>query len=401
MATTVTAPTAGASGTGSISGTVTNAQSSAGLAGVCIVASGNSAPYVWYETTSSDGSYAIPGLANGQYEVKVDPTCNGRDTSPFEILVLPAVTIAAGAAVTGVDGALIPGGSASGTVVGSQSDTGLPQVCVDFVSTTNQFDTVVGVTAANGSFSVSSLAPGDYSFVIEPNCPGAPSSIYATQTWPQTLTISSGMTVSNLNVTLEIGATISGTVTRGTTHAPVIGAGIGVTATTGIYKNDGVASAYTTSDGTYTISGLAPGTYLVTFDEIINGSSTSAGTIGPYAGEQLANPVTVKAGVTSSNENFVLYVKSVTVAFAPRAYVLNNAQKRALLVDARTITPRSLVVVTGYALNDRDLAKKRAEAAAAYLKSKAGLTSNVKIVANVAINQVVIVNDGSSRDTAS
>ena len=398
IATTVIAPTSGASGTGSISGTVTNAQTTAGISGVCIVASGNSSPYIFNATTASDGTYTISGLSNGPYEVKVDPTCNGEFASSLDILVLSTVTISSGSALTGVNAALVPGGSASGTVVGSESDTGVPQVCVDFVSTTDRVDTVTSVTGANGNFTISNLSAGSYSFVIDPSCPGAPSSIYAMQTWPETVSVTSGQTLTNLNVTLEIGATITGTVTSATTHAPVTGAGIGVTATTGVFKNDGVAYGYTTDDGTYAITDLAPGTYLVDFDETVNGGPTSAGAVGPYAAEQLPNPLTVQAGVTSSNENFVLYAKTVTVPFASKAYTLSNAQKRVLLADARTIEKSSLVVVTGYALNNRSLAKKRAETAAAYMKSKEGIVSNVKVIANVATNQVVIVNDGDSLD---
>jgi hypothetical protein len=399
IVTTTVVATSAAAGTGSISGTVTNAQSSAGLAGVCISAFGDTAPYVFRTTTAGDGTYTISGLSNGQYAVEVDPTCNLRTASTLEILYLTA-TVASGSALTGVNAALVPGGNASGTVVGSQSNVGVAQTCVVFKSTTDPSNQIEFLVNADGSFTASNMSPGDYNFIIEPNCPGfSTSSIYAMQTWPQPVIIASGMTVNNLNVTLEVGATIMGTVISATTHAPVNGAGIVVMATSGVYKDDGVAYGFTASDGTYSITGLAPGSYLVEFDESVNVSTTSGGTTGPYAAEQL--PSTVTAGATLSNQNFVLYVKNVSVPFTSRAYNLTNAQKRVVLTDARTIAARSLVVITGYALNNRALAKKRAEAVAAYMKLKEGLASNVKMITNMSINQVTIVNDGDSRNPAS
>jgi hypothetical protein len=71
-----------------------------------------------------------------------------------------------------------------------------------------------------------------------------------------------------------------------------------------------------------------------------------------------------------------------------------------LLTFSKTIATRSAVIVTGYAHNNRVLARDQAQAAAAYLKTKARITPTLKIVVNSTANQVVIVNEGSSRDFA-
>jgi len=71
--------------------------------------------------------------------------------------------------------------------------------------------------------------------------------------------------------------------------------------------------ANTASDGTYTISGLAPGTYNVTANPTCYGSTPSN-----YAAQTLTG-VTVSAGATALNENFALVQGgfiSGTVTFA-------------------------------------------------------------------------------------
>jgi hypothetical protein len=397
-ATIVSAP-ASATGTGSISGTVTDAQTSAGLAGVCVTAIGNTAPYVFNATTASDGTYTLSNLANGPYEVKVDPTCSGQSVSTLDIVSIESVTVASGAATTGVNAALVPGGSASGTVSEPNADGGVADACVEFISTTNPSDQISNTVAADGSFSVSNLTPGDYTFIVEAYCPGSLPSIYAPQTWPEPVTITSAMPVTDLNVTLEVGASISGKVTSAATKSPITGAVlIAYTTTPSQYVE--VNYAVTASNGTYTVTGLPSGVYDIGFGGFVNATPNGVGTVGPYPAEQLPRSLTLAAGATASNVNFVLQPKSFRVAFSSKGHTLTNAQERALLTFSKTIATRSAVIVTGYAHNNRVLARDRAQAAAAYLKTKAHITPTLKIVVNSTANQVVIVNEGSSRDFA-
>jgi hypothetical protein len=396
-----TAPASASTPTGSISGTVTNAQTTAGLEGVCVSAYGTSTPFTLDATTTSGGAYTFSALANGTYTIVIDPTCNGADSSSLEILTLPTITITSGSTLTNVNAALVLGGFASGTVGAGPSSTGIAGVCVTLTSPTGGGGGA-SQSASNGSFTVSNIAPGTYSLRVIPGCPYDTkySSIYAPQTLPEPVTVSSGMTVADLSVTLVVGASVSGTVRSTVTNAAVDGAIISASYTTGPFIGQEAAFAVTQSNGAYKITGLSSGEYEVSFNGSETAGPNAIGTNSDLAAEQLPKVLTVTDGTTSSHQNFTLFPMTYDVAFTARGYSLTRAEKRELLSEARTIVPGSAIAITGYALNNRGLAKKRGDVVAAYLKSTEHLATSVSLVTTGAFNKAVIVNHGYSRDPA-
>jgi predicted secreted protein len=90
---------------------------------------------------------------------------------------------------------------------------------------------------------------------------------------------------------------ISGTVTGGSPATAVVGACVNAYQAMGMGGN----STQTASDGSYTISGLAPGSYNVSVDPGCGGSVSS-----PYASQNLPNPVTVTSGGNQGGTDFLL-----------------------------------------------------------------------------------------------
>ncbi|HEY5266560.1 MAG TPA: glycosyl hydrolase, partial [Acidimicrobiales bacterium] len=128
-----------------------------------------------------------------------------------------------------------------------------------------------GPTAADGTYTISGLAPGSYDVLFAPGCGGGD---YATQwyngTAPGTqvapgtavpITVASPAT--GINAAMSAGTSISGTVSTAAAGTDL--AGICVNAfPVGGTNNVGTA-ATSASDGTYTIEGLLPGSYYVEF----------------------------------------------------------------------------------------------------------------------------------------
>jgi hypothetical protein len=392
------APASASSGTGTLSGTVTVAQTGTGVARVCVtIYQEYNGAGDWHTTTATDGTFSFSGLASSSYDVDVDPTCNGVDTSPYDIVWIPLVAVTSGSATSGVNAALVPGGSASGTVVDASTKDGVAGVCLELQSTTAQGEVASTESSESGAFDISNLSPGTYNFLILPNCDGDVQTPYESQTWPEQITITAGSSVTNLNVALLAGASISGTVTSAETHVAVAGAVVTASWASGPHKGDRAGYDVANSDGLYEITGLSTGPYVIDCAGLWN--SKTGGSPGPYTGEDLSLNVT--AGSALSNKDFLIYLELTTIPFTTRQSTLDDAQKRTLLATAKTFVPHGVIIVTGYAPNNRNLAKERADAAAAYMKSKVGVVSTIKIVTNSSLNRVVINNEGGTRDTAS
>jgi outer membrane protein OmpA-like peptidoglycan-associated protein len=126
-------------------------------------------------------------------------------------------------------------------------------------------------TAANGTYSISGLAPGSYGVFFTPGCGGGD---FATQWYnttasgsqaaPGTLVaVTASSPATGINATMSAGTSISGTVTAAVGGAGV--AGICVTAIP-VGATGGAGTPGTSgSNGTYTVGGLLPGSYDVEF----------------------------------------------------------------------------------------------------------------------------------------
>ncbi|MDZ7729949.1 MAG: carboxypeptidase regulatory-like domain-containing protein [Natrialbaceae archaeon] len=131
---------------GSISGTVTD-QDGADLYGatVTIDSTGQTA------TTAADGTYTIPDVAPGTYNLTASLANYSDDTQTN-------VTVGPGEAVTDVNLTLVElNGTVSGTVTNSSDGTALANATVEVVGTDQ-----TATTDASGNYTITDVVPGTY-----------------------------------------------------------------------------------------------------------------------------------------------------------------------------------------------------------------------------------------------
>jgi hypothetical protein len=168
----VTLPLAGA-----ISGTVSGGTAAAPVAGVCVEATpktGRGAPGL--AVTDGQGQYLMTGLAAGSYTVLFAPDCaaglggfqqqwfNGQQSA---VLATP-VSVTVGGTHAGVDATLTVDGGITGTVQASGSP--VSGVCVIAYPATGTQRPALAETAANGTYTISDLAPGSYDVEFKAGC---------------------------------------------------------------------------------------------------------------------------------------------------------------------------------------------------------------------------------------
>ncbi len=141
---------------GTISGTVTDSGTSLPIAGVLIEVR-NGDTILGFSDTDAGGNYTIPGLAPGSYTVVANDDNHQAQS-------VGATVIAS--TVTTVDFALMSSpGSISGTV--TSAATGLPIPGASVVVDQNKIIVASGLTDANGQYSMTGLAPGNYNVVVD------------------------------------------------------------------------------------------------------------------------------------------------------------------------------------------------------------------------------------------
>ncbi|MCL4446338.1 MAG: carboxypeptidase regulatory-like domain-containing protein, partial [Actinobacteria bacterium] len=292
---------------GSITGTVTNS-SGTGLSGICVgVYSSNG--YDGTTTTGTGGTYSLTGLATGTYSVEFTGGCGSagsylnqwyKDASSQASAT--AISVTAGSTTSGIDASLVvPPGSITGTVTNS-SGTGVSGVCVD-AYTGGSSPTATATTGTGGTYSVTGLAAGSYTVEFSGGCGNVGSYIgqwyndASTQASATRVSVTAGSTTSGVDASLATGGSITGTVTN-SSGLGVSGVCVGVSLSS---SSSGFAGGATTgTGGTYSVTGLATGSYIVVF--------YSCGPTGDYAfqwyndasTQASATRVSVNAGSTTS-----------------------------------------------------------------------------------------------------
>ena len=302
---------------GSITGTVSDSSGTA-IAGICVNASSSDGSTSGAAQTAANGTYTISGLAQASYTVQfTDCGSTGSYATQYytgtpggtgSYWSAVAVSVTAGAATSSIDAVMGPGGSIAGTVTDS-SGTGIAGVCVYAYATAGGFGGSAE-TSSSGSYTIEGLATGSYTVGFS-GCAGA--SAYATAYYStggatssyfgaSAVPVTAGSTVSGISAQLSVAGTISGTVTD-TSGNPIAG----ICANAWSVQGPFMGSSPTSTTGTYTISGLATGSYYVGFSSCTNSSdyvtqyydSTPNGATA-YAA---ATAVSVTAGSNTPNVN--------------------------------------------------------------------------------------------------
>ena len=195
--------------------------------------------------TDSTGAYTLRGLAQGAYTLVA--SANQQNSSIQGISATETVSVAGNAAVT-ADGLVLGNQSLLGTVV---TATGQPVpgalIALLPLNGTTFFDTD---SAADGTFNIGGLAPGQYTLTIS-------TANYAPLT--QTVSIPSSGGVSQ-SFFLSTGIGVSGVISDQTTGQPL---GQGSVIFFNPTTNAAVATAVANAVGQFVVPNLSPGTYNV------------------------------------------------------------------------------------------------------------------------------------------
>jgi protocatechuate 3,4-dioxygenase beta subunit len=291
----------------SVTGKVTLG-SSAGqpLAGMCVFASNADGSISVQAATGPHGNYRVIGLGAGTYQLQISPGCNNN--ANYTTAYLSASTTA-GKQTSGVNAVLLPGATISGTVT-DRKGRPVPGMCIELDQSAgpNSSSSIGGSATANdGSYVVNQLSAGTYEIGFVTGC--GDSANYAPY-WYDNQT-SEGMATpivlatggsQTANAKLQPGAAIAGTVTDASGHGLP---GLCVYAATEFEAQLGpvfTAEAQTGAHGRYTISGLAPGQYLIDFgcgvdaryaDQWFNGAASAS------SADLVSAPVGRTAGINA------------------------------------------------------------------------------------------------------
>ena len=293
---------------GDISGTVKRDSDNQPIAGVWVYAndystwsSGGSAQ------TAADGTYTITGLAAGGYRVQAiaygtDYVVEYYNNTTYSNSAAQ-VAVTAGQTTSNIDFSLALGGRISGVVKRDSDNQPLEglQVTVWEYSTGDWGYSVL--TQADGTYTITGLPAGGYRVEVDASGTDYAGEYYNNTNYSSAaqVVVTAGQTTSNIDFSLALGGRISGVVKRDSDNQPIEGLQITVSEYS---TGDWGGSAQTAADGSYTIEGLAAGSYMVQasaygtdyLDEYYNNT----------ADRNSAAQVVVTAGSTTANIDFSL-----------------------------------------------------------------------------------------------
>lgn len=208
------------------------------------------------------GHYALRGLFPGTYQVEFMIGCGTHgnyaaqwwrdEPSPARA---NSIKITRRQIVTGIDATLVPGAAITGTVrAKTAAATPLAGVCVN-ASDIQGGDYTATQTARNGTYRLEGLDTGTYQVSFDPTCSGFASANYLPA--QRTVTVEAGRTRSGVDAYLRPAAGISGMV-RDFAGRPVNSVCVNVMDMNNDY-------AFTSASGSYSITGVVPGKYAVSF----------------------------------------------------------------------------------------------------------------------------------------
>lgn len=256
---------------GSISGRLTNASSAAGIALAEVQAIDVNGLIASRTNTNASGNYTLGGLQPGNYKLRSSNTAGfvnqiyrtptPLSCSPTPCLLAAGSAITVAGAVSGINLALVPGGTISGTAADLFNNP-LPSGNADLLDSSGAL--VLSNPIVNGLFEFNGLANGSYYVLIRNNsglidllfpsvpCPAGACNITAVGT-PIVLGPGRSPNASaNIDLRLPAGRSLGGKVTR--SGQPLVGITVYVFDTSGAV----VASGTTDALGDYVTDGSLP-----------------------------------------------------------------------------------------------------------------------------------------------
>lgn len=307
--------------TGTIHGTVTDGASGTGLSGATITLSDNG---TWTVITGPDGSYQLTGVNAGS---------TGTITASKEgyYSVSAPVSLAAGGTLifSPALSATPPSGT-TGSLKGSVSDAAGGQPIGGAAVTASGPGAYATTTGISGVFEFPEMAPGVYTVTI-----GAPG--YIEQTY--SLTVMTGVLTDLGRVPLTsspVSGVVSGVITDLLSGAALEGATVTV-------SGAATLQATTAADGTYRISGVEPGTVVLSAQR--TGYGSAEGTAVVAAGSFLIfSPALAPAPTTGELRGTV--IDNATGAPVPGA-VISLTPNPAGTIPAATTDDAGVFSLTG------------------------------------------------------
>jgi hypothetical protein len=270
---------------GTISGTVTDAGSSAGAPAVSACAieePGGEFASCGY--TDSSGHYSIKGLKAGSYAVRFSPGGNepGGEGSPnynyvtqyysgkATLLEAGSVAVSNGTTTSGVNAALHEGGKISGRVTAASGGAaiGAAEVCI-YAGGEPDFEHC-DYTNGSGEYTIEGLTTGSYKVVFyggfsltERNYLFQFYNGKSSAATGDPVSVTVGSTQEHVDAALATGGQITGHVVDASSSKPIQGASVCALEVGG--EGEIVSCGSTNSLGNYTISSLSTGSYKVEF----------------------------------------------------------------------------------------------------------------------------------------
>jgi hypothetical protein len=249
----------------------------------------------------ADGFYKVTGLLPGDYTAAFVPSC--VLPSPYEVQWYKGkssptgaahVKVVAGRTTSGVTSALVTGGVISGTITSSGKP--VSGMCVFAQNISHFYEFGEAETNSKGQYSVRGLNSGRYELELDPCDTGSASLAAALLT--KLVTVTAPHTVK-VNATAQLGGGISGQLLGDTPAVAQPGLCVDALETNGEIG----ASAITGQDGTFEITNLPAGQYVVFLNDSTCTEALTDVVSQWYPAavtEQAATPVTVTAGAVTA-----------------------------------------------------------------------------------------------------
>ncbi|MFE5835378.1 carboxypeptidase regulatory-like domain-containing protein, partial [Arthrobacter sp. NPDC056493] len=278
-----------------------------------------------YGYVEPDGTYSIVGLETGSYKLRFLGGQSGAEDLWYggaTAATAKSVAVTAGQSVSGADLTVVTGATISGNVSGASAQPGYLLSVLDSAGKLVKN----GYSDEAGNYSVVGLAAGSYKVAFNRSTGYTQDEAQYYQNQPesagagqaQSIPVTAGQTVPNINASLTAGASVTGTVLD-KAGKPVVSALIQA------YTPDGslvTRSASTSATGKYTLSGLTTGSYIIK----VHGALSGRGDLysGNKTTEATATKVSaVRGSATTQNLSYAAVVETIT---APTPTVKGTAK---------------------------------------------------------------------------